>query len=108
MMTIRIGSLIAPALGLACLFQAGEVQAKVVRIRIADMAFVPPAVAATVGDVVEWNNDDFVDHTATDTAGGFNVTIAAGKKVSVGIAEPGHFVYFCRFHPNMKGSLTIK
>jgi plastocyanin len=54
-----------------------------------------------------WTNGDFVDHTATDKAGGWDVAIAAGQKAELRVTAPGTFTYFCRFHPHMTGSIHV-
>ena len=96
------------SLGLLCLIAAGGAEARTLRVRIADLAFEPAAVTATVGDVVEWQNDDFVDHSATSSEGGFDVTMAAGKSGRATMTRPGRFPYVCRFHPNMAGVVEVK
>ena len=79
----------------------------VVRIKIADMAFSPAEVTAKVGDTVEWVNSDFVDHTATAKDGPWDVMIAAGKTATLQLTKAGTFNYFCRFHPNMTGKISV-
>ena len=95
-------------LGLACVIPAGESQAKVLRIRIADMSFLPADVTASVGDVIEWRNEDFVDHTATETGGLFDAIIPAGQNATVAIGHAGSFSYICRFHPTMTGRVDAR
>jgi plastocyanin len=56
---------------------------------------------------VEWKNGDFVAHTATAIGGAFDVMIPAGATRRLLLKETGGFPYYCRFHPNMKGELTV-
>jgi plastocyanin len=49
----------------------------------------------------------FVAHTATATGGAFDVMIPAGATHRLLLKEAGSFPYYCRFHPNMKGELTV-
>jgi plastocyanin len=95
-------------MALLCMALAGEARSETLRIRIADMAFGPDEVRARLGDVVEWRNDDFVDHTATDRGGRFDVTIPAGQSGTATLTRRGRFPYLCRFHPNMAGLLIVE
>jgi hypothetical protein len=47
-----------------------------------------------------------VAHTAT-VRGGFDVMIEANKSASWVLKKAGIVEYYCRFHPNMKGRITI-
>src|SRR5437868_1048302 len=85
--------------------QAGEI----VSVKINDLAFEPRDVTVKRGDIVEWRNDDFVDHTATAGNGRFDVTLPAGtrKRLTIG-RDTQSIEYFCRYHPGMVGSITVK
>jgi len=39
--------------------------------------------------------------------GGFDVMIEANKSASLVLTKAGIVEYYCRFHPNMKGRITI-
>ena len=67
-----------------------SVAGEIVRVAINDLAFSPADVTAKVGDTIEWVNGDFVDHTATDKGGAWDVAIAAGKTGSAGADERRH------------------
>ena len=43
----------------------GALAGEVVKVSIGDLAFAPANITVRVGDTIEWNNTDFVDHTAT-------------------------------------------
>jgi plastocyanin len=59
-----------------------------------------------VGDTITWINKNIVAHTAT-VRGGFDVMIEANKSASWVLKKAGIVEYYCRFHPNMKGRITI-
>jgi plastocyanin len=82
---------------------AGEV----IEVKVGDLAYAPAKITAHVGDTVQWKNGDFVAHTATATGGAFDVMIPAGAARRLLLKEAGSFPYYCRFHPNMKGELTV-
>jgi plastocyanin len=85
---------------------ATEAWAKVIRVRIDSVVFEPVTVEAAAGDIIEWSNDDFLDHTATARGGQFDVTIPAGTTRQILLGKPGSYDYYCRFHPNMTGRIN--
>jgi plastocyanin len=89
------------------LLAAAPASAKVIQIEITKLAFVPEHVTAEVGDTIEWRNADFVDHTATETGEAWDVMIPKDGSGSLLIESPGTVEYFCRFHPNMRGSIEV-
>lgn len=86
---------------------ANAVAAVVIRISIRDIQFFPAAVEVKKGDVIEWQNDDLVPHTAT-SASFDSGTILAGQSWRHTFTDVGNVPYACTFHPQMKGLLTIK
>jgi len=81
--------------------------AETIRITVDNLAFVPAQVSAHVGDSIEWINNDFVAHTATDRKGAFNVMLPPHKVGTVTLKEAGSFDYYCRFHPTMTGHISV-
>jgi plastocyanin len=80
----------------------------VVKVKIEGLAFGPAQLSVHVGDTVEWENADFVAHTATELHGAFDVMIPAGATRRLLLKQAGTFEYYCRFHPTMKGELRVK
>ncbi|WP_457579948.1 cupredoxin domain-containing protein [Ensifer canadensis] len=84
-----------------------EVEAETIRVTIEKMAFVPAEIEARVGDTIEWVNKDIFVHTAT-AKGDWDVLIPAkGGTASLALRETGPVDYYCRFHPNMKGRISV-
>lgn len=81
--------------------------AETVRVDIAQLAFDPAQVSAHVGDTIEWVSTDFVVHTATARDKSWDVTIPPKGTGRVIVEKPGTIDYYCRFHPNMKGSVVV-
>jgi plastocyanin len=80
--------------------------ADTVTVTIEKLVFSPKEISVKVGDTVEWVNKDPFAHTAT-VKGGWEVTIPP-KKTASRVIQAGDTVdYFCRFHPNMKGKITV-
>ena len=81
--------------------------AETLHISIADLAFAPRELSAKVGDTVEWSNDDILLHSATDRAQSFDLVIEPGQKAQLALKNPGKLSYYCRYHPNMTGEITV-
>ncbi len=102
----RSAGLVVAALGLMLghSFAAGEVH----RIVMKSIAYEPRQVRAHVGDVVEWDNQDIVAHTATAQDKEWDISIMPGRSGRVVMKAPGTFDYICRYHPNMKGEVVVE
>jgi plastocyanin len=85
---------------------AVSAQAKTITVTVDKMAFSPADITAKVGDTVEWVNKDAFAHTAT-VKGGWEVMLPVKKSGSIVMDKAGTINYFCRFHPNMKGHITV-
>jgi len=86
---------------------AGSARAETIQVKIEKLAFSPPQVTAHVGDTIEWVNKDFVIHTATARNGSWDVMIPPATTASVVLRTDGTVDYYCKFHPNMTGQITI-
>ena len=85
----------------------GAQAAQTVRVRIDKLQFSPADVSARVGDTVEWVNGDAIAHTATARNHAWDVEIPAKGSVRVRLRSAGEVAYFCRFHPNMTGRISV-
>ena len=94
------------AAALALPIGAGAARAQTLHITIDKMAFLPAEIEASAGDTIEWVNNDAFAHTAT-VRGGFEVMLPPKKSGSVVVTSAGTIDYYCRFHPNMKGRITV-
>jgi plastocyanin len=86
---------------------ANIASAETVRIEVKSLAFTPAEITAHVGDTIEWLNDDFVAHTATARNGEWDVKLAPHATGRTVARSSGKVEYYCRYHPNMKGQVTI-
>ena len=80
--------------------------AETIQVTIDKLVYSPMEIKAKVDDTIEWINKDIVAHTAT-VRGDWDVTIAANSSASLVLKKAGTVDYYCRFHPNMKGRITI-
>jgi plastocyanin len=81
--------------------------AATIQISMEDLVISPAEASAKVGDTIEWINKDIFAHTATARNGDWDVTIPPKKTVTSVLKKAGTVEYYCRFHPNMKATLTI-
>ena len=96
-------------LPLAVLLLGASVSARAATIQITleNLEIAPAQASAKVGDTVEWTNKDVLAHTATARNGDFDVTLQPKKSGTVILKKAGTIDYYCRFHPNMKATLTV-
>jgi plastocyanin len=80
--------------------------AATIQVTIDQVAYAPVEIQAKVGDTVEWINKDIVAHTAT-VRGDWDLLVLPNKSARLVVKKAGTFDYVCRFHPNMKGRLTV-
>lgn len=78
-----------------------------VHIRIKGFAFDPDPATVKPGEALEFTNEDQVPHTATAVDGSWDTgLIAPGEKTTITFEAGLGTDYFCRFHPNMRATLT--
>ena len=90
-----------------CWLGSVSAHAETIQITIDKLVFAPADVTAKVGDTVEWVNNDILAHTATATNKDWDVMIAPKKSGTLVLRKAGAFDYFCKYHPNMKGRITV-
>ena len=90
------------ALGAPVSAHAGTIQ-----IAMENLVISPAEAAAKVGDTIEWVNKDILVHTATARNGDWDITMPPKKTVTSVLKKAGTIEYYCRFHPNMKATLTV-
>jgi plastocyanin len=76
-------------------------------IPVENLEFGAAPSGLRVGDVVEWRNLDIFRHSATADDGDFDIDLPAGGAGKVTLRRAGEISYSCRFHPGMKGKLTV-
>jgi plastocyanin len=75
---------------------------------IRDFAFAPASLSVPVGSTVTWRNSGEAPHTVTAEDGSFDSDmIAAGGSWARRFEKAGTFSYFCAFHPDMAGTVTV-
>lgn len=93
----------------ASVLLAADPPPKVHQVSIENLAFKPIRLDVQAGDIVEWQNDDLVPHTATAQDQSWDTgQLAPGAKGRVTVTKPGMVQYFCLYHPQMKASVVVK
>jgi plastocyanin len=94
---------------IAALILGASVSARAATIQISmeNLEIKPAEASAKVGDTIEWINKDVLAHTATARNGDFDVMLAPKKTGTFVVKKAGTIDYYCRFHPNMKATLTV-
>jgi plastocyanin len=90
-----------------CVLGAVPARAATIEVVIDKLVFAPIEVTAKVGDTIDWDNKDVLQHTATAVDNSWNVVLPPHKKGSMVVKQAGTFDYYCKLHPNMKGKLTV-
>ncbi len=76
-------------------------------ITIDNFVFTGPGTVNPGGEITVTNNDTEA-HSVTADDGSFDVTIPGGASATfTAPSEAGTYGFFCKFHANMKSSLTI-
>ncbi|MER8458243.1 MULTISPECIES: cupredoxin family copper-binding protein [unclassified Mesorhizobium] len=91
---------------LALTIGAAPAKAETIEVTIDKVVFSPAKIEAKVGDTIKWVNKDVFAHTAT-VNGGWEVMIPPKQAASLMVKKAESVDYFCRFHPNMKGHVTV-
>jgi len=80
-----------------------------VTVDIRDFAFFPADLTIDAGARVTWVNHDSAPHTATGTSDAWDTgRLDRNDRAAVVFDRVGSFPYFCIYHPNMKGVVTVR
>ena len=79
-----------------------------IQITMENLVIAPAQATAKVGDTIEWINKDILAHTATARNGDWDVMLPPKKNGTLVLKKSGTIEYYCRFHPNMKATLTVQ
>ena len=93
--------------GVAVILAALPAQSASIKVTIKNLGFQPAQIEASVGDTIEWVNEDVMVHSATSD-GNFDVVAQPHEIASVRITKTGTFDYYCRFHPNMRARIQVQ
>ena len=100
-------SIVVLASGIACSMGPWSVRADTLTVVINAATYVPADITAKVGDTIVWSNQDMFVHSVTDRGKSFDMNILPKHDARITLKTSGSFNYYCRFHPNMQGRLTV-
>lgn len=87
--------------------------AAAVTVTVSQFQFGPEEITITVGQTIEWSNEDRILHTVTagtpeSPRALFDGLLGeAGSTFSYTFDSPGIYEYFCSRHPHMRGVVTV-
>lgn len=83
--------------------------ARDIEVTIAGLRFQPKSITARRGSTIIWKNNDAVAHTITASDGSLDSgAIVPGDSFEQRFDKIKSYSYFCNFHPEMKGIITIQ
>ncbi len=78
-------------------------------VEIHRFKFLPDTLKVNAGDTITWINKDIVPHTATAADKSWDTgKIKKGERQTVVVTNGFHENYYCRFHQNMKGAVSVE
>jgi plastocyanin len=75
-----------------------------------EATFEPGVVTVKPGTTVMWNNADASAHTVTSREPGVfdSGVMGPGEEYGFTFGETGEFVYYCKIHPAMVGTVAVQ
>ena len=78
-------------------------------VTIKKFKFDPAHITVRTGDTITWINQDLAPHTATADAKDWDTKkLQKGASKTLEVTAEMSTSYYCKFHPNMKGQITIE
>jgi plastocyanin len=98
----------ATSTGASATSASGAPAASGAKVTIEGMKFGQP-VTVPPGAQVTIVNNDTVEHSVTSqTAGAFDVEVEGKHQATLAApSQPGDYPFYCKYHPSMKGTLTV-
>lgn len=73
--------------------------------------FIPAKITVKAGGTVTWTDEDSSNHNVkfkTPSAPEGINNLREGESASITFDEPGSYQFVCTYHPNMKGTVTVR
>lgn len=106
---MRVGRASLPAVAaLALLLPGNGPPPRTHVVVIEQMLFGSVPADLKVGDVLRWENRDLFRHTAPARDRSFDVDLPAGASRTMVLRRAGAFAFYCKFHPGMTGTVTVR
>jgi plastocyanin len=85
--------------------------AALVTVFITNSVYAPNPMTVSVGQSVNWKNNDSIEHSATFDNGIYesgNIPPLSAHDVPLPMTTRGTFTYHCRIHAGMKGTIVVQ
>ena len=108
MMKRRLSIVLLATVAAATALAAPKKVNRTASVTIDDMKFTPATVEISVGDTVQWTNNDVRDHNVSARDGSFaSPNLGQGDSFPHTFTKAGKFNYGCSLHPRMKGTVIV-
>jgi plastocyanin len=99
-----------PASTPAATSSGGGAAPKSVDATMKDFEFVPASITVASGGTVTWTDKDSANHNVkfSDEAITGIDNLQQDQSGKVTFDAPGSYAFVCTYHPNMKGTVTVK
>ena len=77
-------------------------------VHLQNNSYAPQSLIIGKGIEVTFINDDDEQHSVTSSSDGFDLELAPGELGKARFDISGTFDYYCRYHPSMRGVVTVK
>lgn len=78
-------------------------------VTIKGFEYAPRNLEVEAGAKVAWTDEDAANHTVTFKRGRGDLgNVSEGETVSARFTKAGRYAYVCQYHPNMKGTVTVR
>lgn len=94
-------------LALACSSVSAVAAGREIPVTVQQMRYGAIPSGLKVGDTIVWKNNDSVPHTVTARDKSFDLRLNPHQTVSMTLAKAGSFPFFCIYHVQMRGTLTV-
>jgi plastocyanin len=96
------------AVGVLLPFAVPASAAAATHVVVIDQMKYSPVPPLSVGDTITFVNNDMFRHTVTAPNNSFNLDLMPGARGSVRINSAGRAVFYCKYHPGMRGIMVAK
>ena len=86
---------------------ADEAKGRDYTVVMSNMDYGSTPSGLKVGDTINWVNHDTVMHSVTAKDHSFDLRLNPGQSAKMTLSQAGKIPFYCLFHPNMSGSLTV-
>lgn len=95
------------ALALVSVSNSAAAAGREVAVSVQQMRYGAIPSGLKVGDTIVWKNNDGVPHTVTARDKSFDLRLNPHQSVSMTLTKPGAFQFYCIYHVQMRGTLTV-